>query len=358
MISIFSTRDEMAAAKGNTPSSIVRHAAAIASSTLVSSVVALSLLAGATSAFAAEQQTVGRIAIDKDGNPIVMQQWKQAPSAISAEGETNSENAFKPEAAAAVTPTLNYPYGIGLDDSGNVFVTNLLGGVNVYAMATLKKAGAITSGVLYPAAVAVSFNGNIYVANNAANNITIYNQSYTQIGTITDSTLQSPTSMYIDASGDIWVLDAQGITHLYLFDGTPLSSYHSGGSCIGPWGPDVTVWGISNGQGGYLEDLQNVGQAVRDGVSFPNYFPSGSPYAGGETQDSIGQQYVTDIVHNQVQIWAPDGAYMVGVINTPAAPYGIAVDTPHARIYVVMTTLNEVYVYSTHPGYALLTIMK
>jgi len=352
MISSFSASEVTSSAKGFTPSSIVRHAAAIASSALVSSALAVSLFTVTNPAYAAEEQTSGRVAIDKNGNPVPTPQFKQAHAEIAADSE------IKPETATAATPTLSYPYGIGLDDSGNIYITNLFGGVNVYAEASRKKLGSITSGVSFPAAVAVAFNGNIYVANNGGNNITIYNQSYTQIGTITDSTLDSPVSMYIDASGDIWVLDAGGTTHLYLFDGTPISSVHSGGTCIGPWGPDVTVWGIDNGQGGYLEDIQNAGQAVRDGVSFPSFFPSGSPYAGGEAEDATGQQYVTDVLNNRVEIWAPNSSYMVGTISTPGAPYGIAVDSVHTRFYVVETTLNQVQVFSTHAPYVLIATIK
>jgi DNA-binding beta-propeller fold protein YncE len=85
---------------------------------------------------------------------------------------------------------------------------------------------------------------------------------------------------------------------------------------------------------------------LRNNPYFPDYFPSGSPLAGGETEDATGQQYVTDFAHNQVQIWSSTGAFMTGLMNTPAAPAGVAVDTATNHIFVALPELNQVVVYS------------
>jgi len=345
--------------KSNTPEvvsnahTINRRHNPFASAVLVCSAIAFTLVTSTPRALAATGQESPRVAIDRDGKTITP--FDSAAFTLNADTQLKPEEAT--EAAATTTPTLSYPYGIGLDGGGNIYITNLFGGVNVYNVSSLKKTGAITTGLSFPAAVAVNFEGNIYVANNGGNNITIYNPSLTQVGAITDSTLQNPTSMFIDRNDDIWVLDAQGTVHPYLFNGTALPTAHTGGTAIGPWGPNVTVWGIAI-TGGYQEDVGNIGQALNQGDYFPLYFPTGSPFAGGETQDATGHQYVTDLLHNLVQIWDPTGSFMVGTINTPAAPYGIAVDSVHDHIFVVMTTLNEVYVYSTKAPYALVNIIK
>jgi hypothetical protein len=261
------------------------------------------------------------------------------------------ESAF---AARSVAHTLNYPYGLAVDSAGNLYAANVFGGVTIYSEATHKLTNTITSGLSYPAAVAISFAGNIYVANNAGNNITIYNPALAQIGTISDPTLYSPDSMYIDANDAVWALDATGVLHGYLDNGAALPSLTTGGTAVGPWGPNITVWGIANGPGSYSELYQNVGEVLHDGPSFQNDFVGGSPEAGGETQDAHGQQYVSDVANNTVQIWASNGLYQVAVITTPAEPFGLAVDNAHGRLHVALTTSNEILAYSTKAPYKLL----
>jgi hypothetical protein len=262
----------------------------------------------------------------------------------------------KAQAAAAPKATLSYPYGLTVDAAGNLYAANLFAGVTVYNL-KLQYEGAITAGVAIPVAVGVNFEGNIFVANNSTGTITVYNPAWQQIGTITDPNLAAPTNLYIDPDDTIWVLDGQGTVHTYLSNYTPLPTTQTGGTALGPWGSSITVWGIANGSGGYTEDLGNRDLMVRNNPYFPSFFPTGSPLAGGETQDFYGQQYVTDFAHNQVQIWSSNGAYMVGLVNTPSAPAGVAVDTIHNRIYVALPYLSEIVVYSRTAPYKQLTII-
>ena len=160
-----------------------------------------------------------------------------------------------------VTSTLSYPYGLALDSAGNLYVANFRAVVNIYNQETLKLQSMITSGLSYPIAVGVNFGGDIYVANNQPGSISVYNSQLTEISTINDGTLIFPFSMYIDSANDIWVLDGNGNTHLYLDNWAPAGTTLTGGSAIGPWGPNVTVWGVVS-SGGFIEAFQNVGEAV------------------------------------------------------------------------------------------------
>jgi hypothetical protein len=256
----------------------------------------------------------------------------------------------------AAAATLNYPYGLTVDVAGNLYAANLFAGVNIYN-AKLQYQGAITAGVAIPAAVGVNFEGNIFVANNQSGTITVYNPARQQIATITDPNLNYPDGLYIDPDDTIWVLDGQGAVHAYLDNYAPLPTTQTGGTAIGPWGSNVTVWGISNGAGGYIEDFGNRDEMVRNNPAFPSYFPSGSPLAGGETQDAVGQQYVTDYAHNQVQIWSTSSQFMTGVINTSSWPAGIAVDSVRNRIYVALPAVNEIVVYSRLAPYKQLAVI-
>ncbi len=261
---------------------------------------------------------------------------------------TKAENveAVSEATSTTTTPTtLNYHYGLAVDTAGNIYVANLFGNnVTVYNK-SLTLIGTITQGMSFPAAVAVAFGGNIYVANNGGNNITIYNPQYEQIGTITDPTLVNPASMYIDGDNNIWVLDALATVHLYLDNGTPISRQAlSGGTAIGPWGSNVSVWGAPSANG-TVEYVQNAGEAVHGGVAFPLEYPE-SPVAGGEAQDAQGNQYVTAPESNAVEFFTANGGGFGTILTTPGPGYGIAVDPLNNRIYVALTTLNKIYSYS------------
>jgi hypothetical protein len=257
--------------------------------------------------------------------------------------------------AKAPVATLDYPYAITVDSQSNIYVTNLFAGVTIYN-SKYQKTAEITSGLSFPAGIGVSFEGNIYVANNGANNVTVYNPQLAQIGTITDSTLASPGSMFIDSDDTAWVLDGKGRLHAYLSDGTVVSSTQTGGTTVGPWGPNVTVWGITYPNGGYIEALEDRAVGVHDGLSLGTFIGD-SPYAGGETQDQYGQQYVSDFTNDVIDILSTDALEFIAEIPTPGNPVGVAVDDNLHRLYVAVTTLDEVYVYSTKAPYKLLHVI-
>ena len=255
--------------------------------------------------------------------------------------------------------TMNAPLGIAVDTTGKIYVANFFGNnVTIYGK-NLKLEGTISTGLDFPAAVGLGFGvgmgDTIYVANNAGNNITMYNSSLAQTGTITDSTLENPYSMYVDANDDIWVLDASGTTHLYLDNGTPISSLNVGGTAVGPMGSNVTVWGVSYGNG-IVTYIGNVGLALHYGVGF-QYAAGPTWQAGGVAEDLTGLSYATDPATNQVVINRL-GVGTVASFSTPSEPYGIAVDPINQRIYVSQPNMNEVLVYNLKSPYKLLGTIK
>ena len=84
------------------------------------------------------------------------------------------------------------------------------------------------------------------------------------------------------------------------------------------------------------------------------YFPN-SPAAGAETEDSAGQQYVTDTVNKLVQVWSSTGSDEIGQFLTTESGYGIAVDSVHHKIFVAEPTVNLIEVFSAIPPYKKLT---
>ncbi len=264
------------------------------------------------------------------------------------------------EAVGAKAPatTLNGPFGLALDSAGNLYVANAHGGnVTIYGATGWKLTGSISSGLSIPIAVAVNFGGIIYVANNDIETICLYAPNLQQIGTINDSSLIQPLSMYIDGNNDLWVLDYLNV-HLYLDDGTPISTASMPqATAVGPWGSNVTVWGATDPNGGTDELLQNMGEAVHRGLSFV-LVSNDAPKATAVAQDSLGKLYIAIPSTKQVQIWSNAGGTIVGTITTASPAFGVAVDSFNHRLYVAEQGVNEVVVYSTQPPYKILHTIK
>ncbi len=313
---------------------------------LAAVLVAASLTITAAGAQTLQRQALAPGAIAHSASP--------AQSPFAALRETLFHGAARQDGSAG---TLSYPFGVAVDVSGNVYVTQIFSGVNVYNVRHAL-AASITTNVSEPSGVAIGFQGTVYVANEGTNDITVYAPgSYTQTGTITDPALTNPISLYVDADDTAWVLDVNGYTHGYMSDGTVLTPTYSGGTVLGPWGSNVTVWGVPDPNGGWDENWEARSQAVRFNPFFGNGF-SGTAYTGGEAQDQFGQQYATDINGNQIIIWSTDGVRQVGAIPLPATGYGVAVDTARNRVYVALTTLNEVACYATKYPYKSCGLIK
>ena len=174
-------------------------------------------------------------------------------------------------ATAATAATLHEPYGVAVDKTGRVYVTNLTTNtVTVYNKARTL-VGTITGGMNVPEAIAIGAGGNVYVANTLGNNITTYGPDFKQTATITDSLLHNPTQMFVDRNNDVWVLDTPGVVHLYL-DNNQMANYEylPGTTAIAPWdsasGNAWTAWSTDGG-GNHLATYQNIGEALHFGLN-------------------------------------------------------------------------------------------
>ena len=239
--------------------------------------------------------------------------------------------------------TLNGPYGLAVDATGKLYVANVFGNVTIYDVQH-KLVGSIGSGLAFPAAVQVAYNGTIYVANNGNNTISVYDTALNQIGTMTDGTQANPTGLELAEDGSLWMLDAAGGLHEFV-NGQPAGTIALGATAVGPWGSNITVWGASDGNGGYTESYQNLADALHNGAYFPSFFLQ-ARRAGGIAEDNLGQQYITDIDNNVVVIVDTTGFNYISTFAVSAGSTGIAVDSVHHRIYVSNPSANTVTIYS------------
>jgi len=112
---------------------------------------------------------------------------------------------------------LREPLGIAVDHRGKIYVANVFGGgSNGYGSILIFAPGAngnvapvatIDEGLDYPFGVALDTSGNVYVANNQGQSVTIYAaKTYKEIGAISgDDTQLYPVGLSFDSGGNLYV---------------------------------------------------------------------------------------------------------------------------------------------------------
>jgi YVTN family beta-propeller protein len=96
------------------------------------------------------------------------------------------------------------PYGIAIDASGNVWVSNF--GSNT--VTELSPAGTVLNTVTVgtgPQGIAIDPSGNVWVANSGSNTVTVINPSAIQPATTIYQVGNGPHSVAIETTGNVWV---------------------------------------------------------------------------------------------------------------------------------------------------------
>jgi uncharacterized protein (TIGR03437 family) len=149
----------------------------------------------------------------------------------------NNTAGYTADAVAATTSELNFPFGIALDSSGNLYIGDQINsrirkvaGGTISTVAGngtpgyLGDTAAATSAELYvPSGVAVDSSGNLYISdtNNyvirkvtSAGTITTYAGNYSlgpggtgDLGLAINAQLSSPTGLAVDAAGNLYIAD-------------------------------------------------------------------------------------------------------------------------------------------------------
>jgi len=296
------------------------------------------------------------------------------------------------------------PSGIGLDSSGNIYVTDsVAASVFVYPpletstgllneAPTAAISAAITTGVSYPQGIALDSSGNIFVANcppcyggSGTPGVYVYPAgsnantapSAAIIGTSTG--LEEPQGIALDSSGNIYVADdgdgaCDGTASVYVYP--PGSTANTA--------PKTTINGLGTGLclpiGITLDSSRNI--YVADAGNFVNGFaPSVYVYPAGSNHDAApiatisgtstglvgpygiagdfsGNIYVADYFARSVFVYPPLGsllsqpnypnvapiATISGVSTGLAEPAGIVVNSS-GDIYVADSSAKSVFAY-------------
>ena len=268
--------------------------------------------------------------------------------------------------SASVTTGLFVPYGIAVDFTGNIYVTNETppsvfvypAGSNANAAPTDTISGGAT-GLENPTGIAVDSSGKIYVADFGAESVFVYpagsNDNTAPVATIsgTSTGLVIPIGIAVDSHGKIYVADI-GAESVFVYPAgsngniAPIATITGGNTGLAhPVGIAVDFSGNI-----YVTDLTAGSAFVYPAGSNGNVAPStiisgqetGLQYPDGIAVDSSGNIYVADQGHEgngpgSVFVYPPLGS-STGTLNEP----------PAATISGPLTELGDPVLIALQPG--------
>jgi sugar lactone lactonase YvrE len=182
------------------------------------------------------------VAFDGSGNYYIADEWNNRIRKVSASGEIstvagNGVPGFSGDNGPATDAQLNYPTGIALDSSGNIYIADAVNSrirkVNAFGIISTvvgtdstgysgDNGPATNAWLNEPTSVAVDLFGNIYIGDQGNNRVRKVNVSLGNINTIagtdaagysgdggqaTAAQLNGPYGIAVDASGNVYIAD-------------------------------------------------------------------------------------------------------------------------------------------------------
>ena len=284
------------------------------------------------------------------------------PYAISTIAGTGTAG-YTGDSGAAISAELSYPYGIAVDSSSNLYIADT--GNNVIRKVVLSSGiittvagngttgysgdggAAISAQLNFPTGVAVDASGNIYVAdynNQAIREVTVSNNIINTVagngtwgysgdgGPSTNALLNGPRGVFVNAAGNIYIADTwnQAIREVIVSSGLI-----------------TTIAG--NGMQGYSGD---DGPATDAQLYLP----------WGVALDAANNVYIADTTNGRIRAvgavqitpainWAPPAPIVYGTTLASTLSASSAVPGTFTYSYLVGTTVTPVTTTTVlHPG--------
>ncbi len=238
--------------------------------------------------------------------------------------------------------------GIAIDSAGNAWIATgfvVESGATTHALTEISPAGIYLSGasgygstnLQFPEGVAIDASNNVYVTDIYANKVLKFAANGSLLNSFSPASLNAPSGIAVDTDGSLWIVNLRTISHVTAGGvdaaGSPYATQPGGTDIVlnaaGVWSSD---YGAGQGANGYLSNYS------RSRMSSPvvSYPVSGSPV--GLAFDSSGNLwYGTD---------ASDGGGIVGRFNASGGSNltPIAVAYPLTPQEVFVDGMNHVWV--------------
>lgn len=251
---------------------------------------------------------------------------------------------------------LNAPNGLAFDGLGNLWVANK-GSNQLLELntATGNVINTITGGLNEPTRVTFA-HGLLFVANTAGNNVTVYNpRTLKLVRTITNSAINKPLGVAVDAYGDVYIGNnqANSVIAINVSGGLveTLGQDKSGFQFTAPGaitihGPKIYV-GFGPGFGENAVISYNVGEFLtKDPQEITVYTDTVNTGPTGIAFDAGENVYIADFYSDTWVKYSPDGKLLLVVEQGLLTPEGIALDSS-GNVYVSNENLNNITVYNS-----------
>ena len=141
------------------------------------------------------------VAMDDSGNIYVADSGNNAIKKWTAASRT---------LATLVSLGTNSPQGLAVDGDGNVYFSDFLHhSVGKWTVASGGLMTLVSSGLFYPQGVAVDGVGNVYIADSGNNAVKKWTAASGIVTTLVSSALSYPSGVAVDSAGNVYIADTQ-----------------------------------------------------------------------------------------------------------------------------------------------------
>lgn len=242
--------------------------------------------------------------------------------------------------------TLNIPYGITTDASGNIYVANSNTGTIVKYNSAGVYQSTISNTFNTPVGIVFDSAGNYYVIDRGTNNV--YKTTPTGIRTTIITGINSLRGIAIDASNNLFITSG-GSNQIY--------KYTTGGSLTTTFPTTYTSYptGVALDVAGNVYVLDRTNNNIVKFSSTGTYitsFPTAANGGYGLTIDNAGNMYVSDSGNNAIEVYNSLGTLLATVTQNLNSPQSLIVDAS-GNIYATNAGNSRLYKYTVTGNYSI-----